>query len=104
MNHSEQEAQSTKVGDSRAVVTVLGADRVGIVAGITAVLAEHRVNIEDIRMALMSDLFTMIALLDLAQMDGSFTDLQSALESKGRDLGVQVLIQREAIFHAMHRV
>jgi ACT domain-containing protein len=92
------------VSDSHAVLTVLGADRIGIVAGITAVLAEQGVNIEDIRMASMRDLFTMIALVDLAQSAGSFSDLQAALEAAGRELGVQVLIQREAIFHSMHRV
>jgi ACT domain-containing protein len=92
------------VADSRAVLTVLGADRIGIVAGVTAVLAAHGVNIEDIRMASMRDLFTMIALVNVAQIPGSFADLQLALETKGRELGVQVLIQREAIFHSMHRV
>lgn len=92
------------MSDSRAVLTVLGADRIGIVAGITAVLAEQGVNIEDIRMASMRDLFTMIALVDLAQTAGSFSELQAALEATGRELGVQVLIQREAIFHSMHRV
>jgi len=92
------------VADSRAVLTVLGADRIGIVAGVAATLAEHNVNIEDIRMALMGDLFTMIALVDLARMPRSFAELQDALEARGRDLGVQVMIQREAIFHSMHRV
>jgi ACT domain-containing protein len=92
------------VADTRAVLTVLGADRVGIVAGVTALLAEHNVNIEDIRMALMGDLFTMIALLSLAEMRGAFGDLQGALHARGHELGVQVLIQRESIFHSMHRV
>jgi ACT domain-containing protein len=92
------------VGDSRAVLTVLGADRVGIVAGVSATLAERQVNIEDIRMALMSDIFTMIALVNLANMTIPFAELQAALEAKGSELGVQVLIQREAIFHSMHRV
>ena len=55
-------------------------------------------------MALMGDLFTMIALVSLAPMQGTFTDLQDALEATGRNLGVKVLIQREAIFHSMHRV
>ena len=90
--------------DARAVLTVLGADRVGIVAGVTATLAMHNVNIEDIRMALMGDLFTMITLVDLSSITGTFADLQSALATQGRELGVQILIQREAIFQSMHRI
>jgi ACT domain-containing protein len=92
------------VADTRAVLTVLGADRVGIVAGVSALLAEHNVNIEDIRMALMGDLFTMIALVSLAELRGSFGDLQQALTARGAELGVQILIQRESIFHSMHRI
>lgn len=90
--------------DDLAVLTVLGVDRVGIVAGLAAVLAQHTVNIEDIRMTLMGDLFTMIALVNLAGATVPFATLQEALEAAGRDLGVQVLIQRETIFRAMHRV
>jgi len=62
------------------------------------------VNIEDIRMALMGDLFTMIALVDLSPISGSFAELQDALDAQGEELGVQVLIQREAIFQSMHRI
>ncbi len=90
--------------ENHAVLTVLGADRVGIVARVCAVLAAHEVNIEDIRMALMDDLFTMIALVDLSGASAAFAVVQGALEAEGRDLGVQVLIQREEIFRAMHRL
>jgi ACT domain-containing protein len=88
----------------RAVVTVLGADRVGIVAGVSAVLAEHGVNIEDIRMATMGDLFTMIALVSLAGLRGDFAALAAALAAAGDSLGVQAQIHRREIFDAMHRV
>lgn len=88
----------------RAVVTVLGEDRVGIVAGVSAVLAAHGVNIEDIRMATMGDLFTMIALVDLSGMQGDFAGTKTALEAEGDRLGVQARIQRREIFDAMHRV
>lgn len=90
--------------DDHAVLTVLGVDRVGIVARVCTVLAAHSVNIEDIRMALMDDLFTMIALVDLGSADAPFAVVQGALEEEGRALGVQVLIQREEIFRAMHRL
>lgn len=88
----------------RAVVTVLGADRVGIVAGVSGVLAAHGVNIEDIRMATMGDLFTMIALVSLAELRGDFAAVKAALEAAGERLGVQAQIYRREIFDAMHRV
>ena len=92
------------MGDEHAVLTVLGVDRVGIVARLTGVLADYAVNIEDIRMALMDELFTMIALVDLAGATAPFATIQAALHAVGEELGVQVLIQREEVFRAMHRV
>ena len=92
------------MAEQRAVVTVLGVDRVGIVASIASVLAEHGGNIEDIRMATMGELFTMIALVDLAGLRQDFVALQSALEAAGTQLGVQASIQRREIFDAMHRI
>jgi ACT domain-containing protein len=90
--------------DERAVLTVLGVDRVGIVARVSGVLAAYGVNIEDIRMTLMDDLFTMIALIDLRAATAPFAAIQEALHAASQDLGVQVLLQREALFRAMHRV
>ncbi len=98
------DSTESKRRDDHAVLTVLGVDRVGIVARLCTVLAAHSVNIEDIRMALMDDLFTMIALVDLGSATAPFAAVQGALENEGRTLGVQVLIQREEIFHAMHRL
>jgi ACT domain-containing protein len=92
------------MADERAVVTVLGVDRIGIVAAIAGVLAERGGNIEDIRMATMGELFTMIALVNLERMQGEFAALQAALGAKGSELGVQVAIQRRQIFDAMHRI
>lgn len=88
----------------RAVVTVIGADKVGIVAAVSAALAGHGVNIEDIRMATMGDLFTMIALVSLDGSRGDFATVKQSLEAAGSELGVQVLIHRREIFDAMHRV
>lgn len=88
----------------KAVVTVLGADRVGIVAGITATLAERQVNIDDISMTVMGDIFTMVMLVDVTSADKEFLQLKETLEEKGKELGVQVMIQREEVFRYMHRV
>lgn len=88
----------------RAVVTVVGEDRAGIVATVASTLATHDVNIEDIRMATMGDLFTMIALVCLAGARAEFATIKAPLEQAGAELGVQTLIHRREIFDAMHRV
>lgn len=89
---------------SKAVVTIIGVDRVGIVAGISTVLASHNANIVNISQTNFEDIFTMIMLVDLSKLKGTFDDLQRALQDKGKELGVQVNIQREEIFRYMHRV
>jgi ACT domain-containing protein len=88
----------------RAVITVIGYDRVGLIAGISAVLAESNVNILDISQTTMQDLFTMMMLVDLDGLNIDFSELKDRLEDKGKELGVDVRIQREEIFKSMHRI
>ena len=88
----------------RMVVTVLGADRVGIVAGITQVLAECNANIIDLTSSKMRDLFVMIMLVDISNVDIGLEELQRKLKVKGEELGVQVMAQHEDIFRYMHRI
>jgi ACT domain-containing protein len=88
----------------RALVTIIGADRVGIIAGIANVLAEANVNILDITQSVMREFFTMIMMVDLAGSRLPFEELGARLRGKGAELGVQVEIQREDIFKAMHRI
>jgi ACT domain-containing protein len=89
---------------TRVVVTVIGRDRVGIIAGVSGVLAEAGVNIVDISQTLMQDLFTMIMMVDIARATVSFDELQSRLASKGEELGMRIQAQREDVFSYMHRV
>lgn len=89
---------------SRAVVTVMGVDRVGIVAGISSLLAQYNVNIEDISQTIMQGIFVMAMIVDISHMTCSFSDLKRALQKRGKDLGVEVWVQREEIFKAMHRI
>lgn len=88
----------------KAVITVLGKDRVGIIAGISAVLAEHAVNILDISQTILQDYFNMIMLVELDSHKISIPALSERLDAAGADLGVQVRVQHEEIFSAMHRV
>jgi ACT domain-containing protein len=88
----------------RAIITIIGSDRVGIIAGIANVLAEANVNILDISQSVIREFFTMIMMVDLAGSAISFHALREKLQRKGLELAVRVEIQREEIFKAMHRV
>ncbi len=92
------------MSSSRFVVTVIGLDRVGIVAGVTRVMAEHRVNIADIRQTTMSDLFTMIMLAEVQAEDFDLSAFQGAMSAIGKELGVEINVQHEDAFRFMHRI
>ena len=92
-------------GAGRAIVTILGLDRVGIIAAVTNILADANVNILDISQSVLrEEFFTMIMMVDLAAARLPFEELAGRLKDKGRDLGVQVEVQREDIFKSMHRI
>jgi len=88
----------------KAVITVIGKDRVGIIAAIATVLAGQNVNILDISQTIMHEIFTMVMIVDVSGAESGFDALSTALEEKGRDLGVSVRIQHEDIFNSMHRI
>ena len=88
----------------RAIVTVVGRDLVGIIAGICTVLSKMNVNVLDISQTILGGMFTMIMLVDAEKATGSFTEIDRALGAEGERLGVSVRIQREDIFNAMHRI
>jgi ACT domain-containing protein len=89
---------------TRVVVAVIGRDRPGIMAGVTAIMAAHNANIVDVSQTIMSDLFTMLMLVEIDGLKGTFADLKKELETHGRREDLSILIQREDIFRAMHRV
>jgi ACT domain-containing protein len=88
----------------RAVVTVVGMDKVGIIAGVSGILARHNVNIYDISQTTMQDIFTMIMLVDLTHLDIEYNELADMLHEKGLEIGLQIKVQREEIFQSMHRI
>jgi ACT domain-containing protein len=87
-----------------AVLTVLGEDRVGIVAAVSAVLAEANANIEDIRQTILGHIFSMTMLVTVDEDHLSFGELQKRLAHVGEDLGMQITLQREDVFRFMHRI
>ena len=88
----------------RAIVTVSGKDRVGIIADVTALLAQYGVNVLDISQTVLQEYFTMIMLVDAAQCTVPFADLARTLDEAGTQRGLQIRAQREDIFNAMHRI
>ena len=88
----------------RAIVTVLGKDRVGIIASVCSLLSESNVNILDISQTILQGYFTMIMLVETSDCSMPFADLATALKKKGEDAGLSIRIQREDIFEAMHRI
>ena len=87
-----------------AVITVLGQDRVGIIAGVANLLAEYDINIINISQTIMDDLFTMIMLVELRDIKIEDSDLSERLKSIGDELGVKITIQHTGLFNAMHRI
>ena len=88
----------------RAIVTVIGKDRVGIIADVTALLAQYGVNVLDISQTVLQEYFTMLMLVDASQCTVPFADLARTLDEAGTQRDLQIRAQREDIFNAMHRI
>ena len=103
--HARAVADSQAVkAESRIVIAVIGEDRPGIMAGVTGVLAKVDANILDVSQTIMSDLFTMVMLVDITGCTVDFAELVTLLEQKGEELGMKVHTMHEDIFDAMHRI
>ncbi|MBR6707544.1 MAG: ACT domain-containing protein [Clostridia bacterium] len=89
---------------SKAVVTVLGFDQKGIIARVADRLYKHSINILDISQTVVSGFFNMIMLVDISSPDCSFSVIKEELTQLGNDIGVQIRIQKNEIFEAMHHI
>ena len=88
----------------KTIVTVVGKDRVGIIAGVCTALANFNVNVLDISQTVMQGYFTMMMATDVSKSNIPLARLVSELESVGKDRGLSIRIQREDVFEAMHRI
>ena len=88
----------------KAIVTVIGPDRVGIIAEVCTLLAGLGVNILDINQTVMQNFFTMTMLVDTRLSDKPFDIIADALSEKGKSMALSIRIQREDIFSAMHNI
>ena len=87
-----------------AIVTVIGKDKVGIIAAVCIKLAEMNVNVLDISQTILDGKFTMVMAVDAANANVGFEELAAQLRELGEGMELSIRIQREDIFHAMHRI
>lgn len=88
----------------KAVLTVIGKDRVGIIAAISNILADCNVNVLDITQTIMQEIFTMIMMVDISNANVDFSILSDRLEKKAQELNLSIKIQHVDIFNSMHRI
>jgi len=88
----------------KTIITVIGKDRVGIIARVCTYLAEHNINVLDIDQSIVQGYFHMMMIADANQADKDFSVLAGELGEIGTELGVQIKMQHEDIFNVMHRV
>lgn len=89
---------------NRVIVTVIGVDKVGIIAAVSAVLAELNANIVDISQTTLREFFTMIMMVDIEHAAAPFDELKRRLNAKGEEMGLRIDAQHEDVFKYMHRV
>ena len=90
--------------NEKIIITVSGADKVGIVAKVATLLAKYQVNIEDIKQTLMQGHFVMFMLCDISKSSEKLKDLQVSLKDECNKMDMEVWVQRKEIFDSMHTV
>ena len=88
----------------KAIVTVMGKDKPGIIAKVSTCLFENGVNILDINQTIMQDIFTMIMMVELKDEGKNSAEIAGQLENLGKEIGVDIRMQNEDIFNSMHRI
>ena len=88
----------------KGIITVLGKDKVGIIAQVCSYLAQTNMNILDISQTIVQDYLNMMMVVDIDKPLKSFEEIVDDLDGLGAKIGVQIKIQREDIFNAMHRI
>lgn len=88
----------------KAVITVIGRDMVGILAKVSALCAQHNINVTDVTQSVMQDLFAMIMLADISSMSVHFSEFVDEMEALGKEMGLSIHVMHEDIFNSMHRI
>ncbi|MDR2178570.1 MAG: ACT domain-containing protein [Treponema sp.] len=87
-----------------AVITVVGSDKVGIIARVSAFLAERNINIEDISQTILSGNFVMAMMVNLSSSAAALETVKNDLARLGETMGVSISLTHEKVFGAMHRI
>lgn len=87
-----------------AIITVVGSDKVGIIAKVSQYLSDHKINIADITQTILSGNFVMMMMVDLANSDIDIEELRKNMNTLAENMGVEINIMNEKVFSAMHRV
>lgn len=88
----------------KAIVTVVGQDRVGIIAAVCSKLAEFNVNVLDISQTVMQGYFTMMMATEVSACNAPLAELARRMDELGVQMGLSIRVQREDIFQSMHRI
>ena len=87
-----------------AIVTVVGKDRVGIIAGVSSAMAELNINILDISQTIMDNYFTMIMMVDISETSADISEIRKTLDLTGEKFNVTINLQHKDVYEAMHRI
>ena len=88
----------------KTIITVVGKDTVGIIAGVCSYLAENNVNILDISQTIVQEYFNMMMIVDCNKASKPINELSDDLDQLGEKIGVSIKMQHEDIFNSMHRI
>ena len=88
----------------RAVITVVGKDCVGILAKVSAKCAESNVNVIEVTQSVLEDMFCMIMISDISNLNKPFGDFSDEMQKLGEDMSLSVHVMHETIFNSMHRI
>lgn len=103
MNNPSSKTNSPSAKDT-AVITVVGKDKVGIIAAVSTALANENLNILDISQTILQDVFTMIMIVRIPESMNDFSSLKNRFDTLGQNLGVSIMIQHSDVFNTMHRI
>lgn len=88
----------------RAVITVVGKDMVGILAKVSAICAACNANVNDVTQSVMQDMFAMIMMVDISNLNCDFKELGGKMDQLGNDMSLKIHVMHEDIFNSMHRI
>ncbi|HIU99696.1 MAG TPA: ACT domain-containing protein [Candidatus Stercoripulliclostridium merdipullorum] len=88
----------------KAYITVVGKDKIGIIASVSKLLSDNLINIEDLSQTILQGMFTMIMAVDISAAQKPLDEIAVLLAEEGKRLGMEITIRHADIFNAMHRI